>query len=163
MEKNSTKRGLVTGKSYIVANAIIRAKEIEDRVLVDQRDVDNLEFLMLNRLNYLGVNAKFVDDIDADVFNGNILRVTDSEDKFYMLIPGVNYDEFINAYRENIAYSELTNVFKSLDKDENLLRSPSDVKYLKGKEAILKDFCSKESILPVKISRPKQYTKISEK
>ena len=42
----SSKRGLLTGKSYIVANAIIRAKEVEDRVIVDQKDVDNLEFMV---------------------------------------------------------------------------------------------------------------------
>ena len=163
MERNSTKRGLVTGKSYIVANAIIRAHEIEDRVIVDQKDVDNLEFLILNRLSYLGIGAKFINDLNEDVFNGNILCVCDSEDKYYMLIPGVNLDEFVNSYRENISSKELTNTFKSLDYDGNLLRNPEDVKYLKEKEKILTEFCSKESIKPVKEVKPLQYTKVSEK
>ena len=161
MEK-STKRGLLTGKSYIIANAIIRANEIEDRVIVDQKDVDNLEFMVLNRLNYVGIVAKFHDDLKDNIFAGEILRVTDSEETLYMLIPGVDINEFINEYRKNISMVDLALAFESLDHNDNLLRNPDDVKVLKAKEEILKEFCSQENIQPVK-EKPKQYTRVSEK
>lgn len=163
MERNSTKRGLVTGKSYVVANAIIRANEIEDRVIIDQKDVENLEFMISNRLNYMGINAKFFDDLDTGIFNGEVLCIEDSDDKFYMLIPGVNYEEFKSEYRDMIALTELAQAFKFLDYNDNLLRNPEDVNYLKDKERVLKEFCSQESIVPVKEAKPKQYTRVSEK
>ena len=158
----SSKRGLLTGKSYIVANAIIRAKEVEDRVIVDQKDVDNLEFMVLNRLDYMGITAKFNDDLKDKIFAGEILRVTDSEETFYMLIPGVDINEFTNEYRENISMIDLTLAFKALDNNDNLLRNPEEVQMLKAKEEILKEFCSQENIQPVK-EKPKQYTRVSEK
>ena len=159
--KNS-KRGLLTGKSYIVANAIIRAKEVEDRVIVDQKDVDNLEFMVLNRFDYMGITAKFNDDLKDNIFAGEILRVTNAEETLYMLIPGVDINEFTNDYRENISMADLTHAFKALDNNDSLLRNPEEVQILKAKEAILKEFCSQENIQPVK-EKPKQYTYISEK
>lgn len=163
MEKNSTKRGLVTGRSYVVANAIIRAKEVEDRVIIDQKDVENLEFMVLNRLNYMGINAKFVDDLKEDILNGEILCISDSEDKLYMLIPGVDIEKFTDEYRNRIALTELADAFRALDHNDNLLRHEDDVEYLKEKEKKLQEFCSKELIIPVKESKPRQYTKVSEK
>ena len=82
-EKNC-KRGLLTGKSYVVANAIIRANKQENRRIVDETDVENLEFMILNKLNYMGISAKFIDDLNTDIINGEMLCISDGEGKLFM-------------------------------------------------------------------------------
>ena len=132
-------------------------------IIVDETDVENLEFMILNRLNYMGISAKFIDDLNTDIINGEMLCISDGEGKLFMLLPDIDIEEFEKEYRERIVLNDLAQAFSSLDDNEALLRNSRELKRLKRREKLLTEFCSNEEIKPVKEERPKQYHKISEK
>lgn len=149
------------GKSYLVANAIIRAEKIDGRKIVDEKDVEDLGLLFKNRLNRLGYEIVYFNDIIDEVFNEEIYHRNFEGTMLYVSLPDVSCEELKEMYRDNLPFG-VGKIFNSLDADENLKRSKEDLFKLRFNEQAIIDECP--AIIPTK-DKPKVFMKsyVSEK